>query len=175
MKDAKDQVENDKHNIDEKTGNGVGEGDNKEGEKDLGDGGLKGGDVLGVDLHSKHNHKAVENENENKDEVGDVSEGLPDGENGQEVLKTIARVLGVGWLNDTVFGHILAKTGKVVGRTNWWRLEGKTDDVSQLGDDTIAGRRGFGKIIEDIFAFGSLEKLEKLFRGIGVVSFDSGI
>ena len=175
LKDTQNQIENNKHNIDEKTGDGVGEGDNKEGEKDLGNGGLEGGDVLGIDFHPEHDHKTIKNEDEDEDEVGDVSKSFPDGKNGQEILETVAGALGVDRLNDAVLGHVLAKTGKVIARADRWGLESETNDVSQLGDDTVAGWRGFGKIVEDIFAFGTLEKLEELGGGISVVSFDSAV
>lgn len=95
MEDAKDQIENDKHEIDHKTGNSVGEGDNKEGEKDLGDSGLESGDVLGVDLHPEHDHKAVKNEDEDEDKIGNIAEGAPNGKNWDKILETETGPLGV--------------------------------------------------------------------------------
>ena len=77
LKNAEDEVKDDVHEVDHEAGDGVGKSDENESGDDFGNGRLEGGNILGVDLHAEHDHKAVEDKDENKNKVGNVSEGTP--------------------------------------------------------------------------------------------------
>ena len=72
---------------------------------------------MGVYFDAEHDHKAVDEEKEDKDEVGDVSEGSPDRKEAGKTVETktfLLGVLGIGWLYYLVSGHVVSHASDVL-------------------------------------------------------------
>lgn len=117
---------------------------------------------MGVKLGAEHDGKADDDKNDDKEEVGNVAESLPDTENGVEASK--AQTLGVGRLG-----------------------QAGVDVVKQVGDvDLVAGGLVFDHKIYGGEGFVEHAGLEwgregvaqhKLFLegGIGAAGFEAGV
>jgi len=87
------------------------------------------GDGLGIDLHSEHNHKAVNNESEDKGEVSNVAEGAPDLHDGTQRLETKAG-LGVGGLDKVNIFDVISDVGEIVAGGNGTEGGGGGENVA---------------------------------------------
>lgn len=74
-----DKVDRKIHEVYKEAGNGVGEGDKKQGDDEVWEGVLDRDDGLGVYLGSKHDHEANDDKDDDIDGVGKVSEDFPEG------------------------------------------------------------------------------------------------
>ncbi len=99
------------HKVNHKTGNGIRKSDKNEGEDEVGKSRLNVNDCLGVYFGAKHNHKTDNQEDENIDGVGQIAKDLPESDNGRK--HTVAGSLGVDDLGSGQ-ANVFHKMGQIL-------------------------------------------------------------
>lgn len=138
------------HKVDHKADDGVAEGDEDEGNEEIGEGGLDGNNRLGVHFGAEHDHDPNHDKHDDVEGVGKVTEDLPELE--KWLHGVVASALGIGAADggDTNIVHdisdiFLTRYLIVVEQGDKFLLDAKnarTIDISRLI---------FGETTTDIF------------------------